>query len=101
MILRQYCKMHVQRSDVLHGMARMQNEELQELQVMSQHTKASGQGTSHSSRVVDNLRVQLNGTTSNFKSVLEVRRETLKTSQDRRSRFTSSGQPAGMHFPVR
>lgn len=70
------------------------NEELQELQAMSQQTKASGQGCSHSSRVVDNLRVQLKGTTSNFKSVLEVRRETLKTSQDRRSRFTSSGQPA-------
>jgi len=74
----------------------MQNEELQELQVMSQHSRASGQGNSHSSRVVDNLRVQLNGTTSNFKSVLEVRRETLKTSRDRRSRFASSGQPAGV-----
>ena len=64
---------------------------------MSRRGGASGQGGSHSTRVVDNLRVQLNGTTSRFKSVLEVRRETLKASEDRRTLFTSSVQAAGTH----
>lgn len=73
----------------------VQNEELQELQAMSRQGGASGQGGSHSSRVVDNLRVQLNGTTSKFKSVLEVRREALKASEDRRSLFTSSAPAPG------
>ena len=75
----------------------LQNQELQELQALSGKAASSRQDGSHSNRVVDNLRVQLNSTTSNFKSVLEVRRDALQASQARRNLFASSVAPAGVH----
>lgn len=74
----------------------MQNQELQELQALSGRAGASKQSDNHSSRVVDNLRSQLNNTTSSFKSVLEVRREALQASEARRNLFASSAPPSGV-----
>lgn len=68
----------------------VQNEELQALQALSGRGGASQQSGSHSTRVVDNLRMQLNTTTSTFKSVLEVRRDALQASEARRNLFASS-----------
>ena len=73
----------------------VQNDELQELQALSGRTGASKQSGNHSSRVVDNLRSQLNSTTSEFKTVLEVRREALQASTERRNLFASSAPQAG------
>jgi hypothetical protein len=73
----------------------VQNHELQELQALSGKAASSRQGGSHSTRVVDSLRVQLNSTTSSFKSVLEVRRDALQAGEQRRHLFASSVAPAG------
>ena len=73
----------------------MQGQELQTLQALSGKAASSKQGGSHSNRVVDNLRLQLNSTTSTFKSVLEVRRDALQASEARRNLFASSVAPAG------
>ena len=78
----------------------MQNDELQELQALSGKAAASKQGGSHSTRVVDNLRLQLNSTTANFKSVLEVRRDALQASEARRNLFASSVAPANQFSTV-
>ena len=72
----------------------VQNEELQALQALSGRGGASQQSGSHSTRVVDNLRMQLNTTTSTFKSVLEVRRDALQASEARRNLFASSAPGA-------
>lgn len=71
------------------------NSELQELQSLTGRNGGSQQSTNHSTRVVDNLRVQLKNTTDNFKSVLEVRKDALQATQDRRQLFSSAAPDAG------
>jgi hypothetical protein len=73
----------------------MQNEELQDLQSLAGRSAANGQSGSHSTRVVDSLRSQLSGTTTSFKSVLEVRRSALQAAEARRGLFANTSDANG------
>jgi hypothetical protein len=75
----------------------LQNEELQDLQSIAGRSASSGQSGSHTTRVVDSLRSQLNGTTTSFKSVLEVRRSALQAAEARRGLFANSSDTNGAH----
>jgi len=66
------------------------NKEIAALRDSSKAASANKHNTAHSDTIVTYLNTKLASTTKDFKEILQVRTENLKTQQERRQRFTGS-----------
>jgi len=76
------------------------NKEIAALRDSSRAGTVNKQNSAHSDTIVTYLNTKLASTTKDFKDILQVRTENLKTQQERRQRFTGSSI-TGLSTPTR
>jgi len=76
------------------------NSQISALKALGKGNYSGKQAEAHNDTVIGYLNTKLATTTKDFKEILQVRTETLRTQQERKQRFTGAGAAAEQNFPA-